>query len=134
MNRDVEQHFANYPEDVGVRLGHLREMVIELANELKLGDVTECLKWGEPSFSVSKGSPFRMDWKASSPTNCFLFFHCQTRLVETFKEVYGTELVFQGNRAIILNLAEPWPVSSIRHCVEIALTYHQRKHLPLLGM
>ena len=50
-----------------------------------------------------------------------------------FRELYAEELEFQGNRAIILSLSQPLPEAVIKHCLELALTYQQRKHLPLLG-
>lgn len=132
MDKAVKSHFESYPEGVRVRLEELRILVLEVASELELGEVEESLKWGEPSYSVKTGSPVRMDWKSKSPNNFYLFFNCQTRLVDTFRELYGEVLEFQGNRAIVLRLSEPMP-EAIRHCLELGLTYQQRKHLPLLG-
>lgn len=132
MDKAVKSHFDNYLENVRVRLEELRNLVLEVASELELGEVEESLKWGEPSYSVKTGSPIRMDWKPKSPNNFYLFFNCQTRLVDTFRELYGEVLEFQGNRAIVLCLSEPMP-EAIRHCLELGLTYQQRKHLPLLG-
>ncbi|EWH08282.1 hypothetical protein DS2_18198 [Catenovulum agarivorans DS-2] len=133
MNKAVKERFNEYPENARVRLAGLRNLVFQIACELDLGDVDETLKWGEPSYSVKLGSPLRMDWKPKSPNNYYLYFNCQTKLVDTFRELYGEELVFQGNRAIVLSLSKPIPESVIRSCLELALTYHQRKNLPLLG-
>ncbi|MBF4242963.1 DUF1801 domain-containing protein, partial [Vibrio anguillarum] len=121
-------------ENVRIRLEELRNLVFQIVSELDLGDVDESLKWGEPSYSVKTGSPLRMDWKLKSPNNYYLFFNCQTKLVDTFRELYGDELVFQGNRAIVLSLSKPLPETVIKSCLELALTYHQRKNLPLLGV
>ncbi|WP_219703620.1 DUF1801 domain-containing protein [Marinomonas lutimaris] len=133
MNKAVQIRFDEYPENARIRLEELRSLVFRIAAELELGDVQESLKWGEPSYSVKVGSPLRMDWKPSSPDHYYLFFHCQTKLVDTFRELYGDVLEFQGNRAIVLSLFSPLPEATIKHCLELALTYHQRKHLPLLG-
>ncbi|MDC5839601.1 DUF1801 domain-containing protein [Vibrio europaeus] len=133
MNNAVKERFEEYPENARVRLTELRNLVFEIASELDLGEVDETLKWGEPSYSVKTGSPLRMDWKLKSPNNYYLFFNCQTKLVDTFRELYGEELVFQGNRAIVLSLSKPIPETAIKCCLELALTYQQRKHLPLLG-
>jgi hypothetical protein len=54
-------------------------------------------------------------------------FHCQTNLVETFRELYPTELSYSGNRAIILNADDAVPEPALRHCVALALTYHLNK-------
>lgn len=133
MNKAVQIRFDEYPENASIRLEELRSLVFRIAAELELGDVQESLKWGEPSYSVKIGSPLRMDWKSSSPDHYYLFFHCQTKLVDTFRELYVDVLEFQGNRAIVLSLFAPLPEATIKHCLELALTYHQRKHLPLLG-
>ncbi|HHX8527868.1 DUF1801 domain-containing protein [Vibrio diabolicus] len=133
MDKVVKDRFDEYPENARVRLEELRNLVFQVASELELGEVDETLKWGEPSYSVKTGSPLRMDWKLKSPNNYYLFFNCQTKLVDTFRELYGDELVFQGNRAIVLSLSKPLPETVIKSCLELALTYHQRKNLTLLG-
>ncbi|MEZ9478480.1 DUF1801 domain-containing protein [Vibrio splendidus] len=133
MDRAIKTHFNEYPDDVRERLEELRSLIFELSSDLGLGDVEESLKWGEPSYSVKTGSPIRIDWKLKSPNNYYLFFNCQTKLIDTFRELHDGTLVFQGNRAIVLNLTEPIPKAPIKQCLELALTYQQRKHLPLLG-
>ena len=62
-----------------------------------------------------------------------MLFHCGTRLVETFRELYHDALTFEGNRAIVLRATTDLPVAPLKHCISIALTYHQRKKFPLLG-
>lgn len=133
MDRVVKDRFDEYPENARARLEEVRNLVFKVAAELELGDVEESLKWGEPSYSVKTGSPLRIDWKLKSPNHYYLFFNCKTKLVDTFRELYGEVLEFQGNRAIVFSLSEPLPEGIIKHCLELALTYQQRKHLPLLG-
>ncbi|EGR1985690.1 TPA: DUF1801 domain-containing protein [Vibrio parahaemolyticus] len=132
MDKVVKDRFDEYPDNARVRLEELRNLVFQIASELELGEVDETLKWGEPSYSVKTGSPLRMDWKLKSPNSYYLFFNCQTKLIDTFRELYSDELVFQGNRAIVLSLSKPLPEKVIKSCLELALTYHQRKNLPLL--
>jgi len=134
MNEPVESRFNDYPHHVRSKLEELRALILSVAADLELGDVTESLKWGEPSYSVNSGSPIRIDWKPKSPDNYYLFFNCNTKLVDTFRELYGDVLSLQGNRAITLSLSESLPVGVIRHCVELGFTYQKRKHLPLLGV
>lgn len=129
----VQSCFQAYPKQVQTRLVELRELILTVAAELNLGQVEESMKWGQLSFSVKTGSPFRIDWNAKSPEHYYLFFHCQTKLVDTFRQLYDKELEFQGNRAIVLPLSEPLPKQAISHCLSLAFTYRQRKHLPLLG-
>ncbi|OCQ23519.1 hypothetical protein A7985_06150 [Pseudoalteromonas luteoviolacea] len=134
MNRLIKQKFAEYPDHVREKLGELHALIIDVAGNLELGPVDESLKWGEASYSVKSGSPIRIDWKRSSPTQYFIFFNCQTKLVDTFRVVYGKRLVFQKNRAIILSISEPIPNVVLSHCIELAFTYKQRRGLPLLGV
>jgi hypothetical protein len=56
-----------------------------------------------------------------------VYFHCQTDLVETFRELYPTELSYGGNRCIVLDAAQKLPEPELRHCVALALTYHLNK-------
>ena len=133
MDQALKTHFDEYPDDVRTRLEELRSLIFELCSGLDLGEVEESLKWGWADFSVKTGSPIRIDWKLKSPNNYFLFFNCQTKLIDTFRELHDGKLAFQGNRAIVLNLTEPLPKAPIKQCLELALTYQQRKHLPLLG-
>lgn len=129
----IQNKFAQYPPKVQPALSNLRHLIYSLATELELGAVEEALKWGEPSFKVKTGSPIRIDWKASTPDNYYIFFNCQTKLVDTFRELYSDQLVFQGNRAVVFTLNEPLPERTVKHCLTLALTYQKVKHLPLLG-
>ncbi len=136
MKNSIQNKFDQYPEAVKPPLNALRQLIYSLAEELKLGAVEETLKWGEASFKVKTGSPIRIDWKAATPDNYYLYFNCQTKLVDTFRELYTDVLVFQGNRAIVLNINETTPPSAtlaLKHCLTLALTYQKVKHLPLLG-
>jgi hypothetical protein len=64
----VEAVFANYPDFVRARMQHLRELVIETAEETEgVAILEETLKWGEPSFVTKNGSTLRMDWKEKKP-------------------------------------------------------------------
>ena len=68
---------------------------------------------------------FRSDRVKSAANRYALFFHCQTDLVETFRELYPTELSYGGNRSIFLNADDDIPEQALRHCVALALTYHR---------
>ena len=107
--------------------------MFSVAENHNLGEVQETLKWGEPSYLVNKGSPVRIDWKPQSPNQYYIFFHCQTKLVDTFSELYLNAIEFQGNRAIVLNVDQRLPEAIVRHCVKLAFQYKAIKHLPLLG-
>lgn len=132
MKPEVEAKFSTYPVAAREQLRRIRDLVLSVVVEDDLGEVEETLKWGEPSFLVKGGSTIRMDWKPNDPDVIKVYFHCQTSLIETFKEIYRDEFVYEGKRAIVIPLgaAESAP---LKHCLKMALQYHRLKHLPLLG-
>lgn len=134
-NQAVREIFDNYPREVLPQLLQLRQLIFEVAKERGLRDnIEETLKWGEPSYLSKKGSTVRLDWKESKPDRISLYFNCNTKLVDTFRAIFPDDLAFEDNRAIVLELGKELPVQELKTCILLALTYHTRKHLPLLGM
>ena len=133
MEVQIQNKFDTYPKSAQVALLEIRSLILDVAEQQKLGTVEETLKWGEPSYLVKGGSAVRFDWKEKTPQQYFLFFNCKTKLVDTFRELYSNDLGFQGNRAIVLNLNEPIPITIVQHCIELSLKYKSIKGLPLLG-
>jgi hypothetical protein len=113
---------------------HIRTLILDIAQQQNLGDVEESLKWGEPSYLVNGGSTVRFDWKPKYPDQYCIYFNCQTKLVDTFRELHSDELTFEGNRAIVLNVNKAFPHIPISQCIELSLRYKKIKHLPMLGV
>jgi Domain of unknown function (DU1801) len=133
-NPQVAEKFSQYPTLIQLKLLFLRQLILEM--RLDKGhfiSIEETLKWGEPSYLAQQGSTIRMDWKSAKPEQYALYFNCKTKLIDTFKALYGDQLRFEGNRAIIFDLRDEIPVDVLKHCIFLSLTYHDRKHLPLLG-
>lgn len=133
-NPATAQKFASYPVHVKYQMDALRELIREVAVEAE--DVTaleETLKWGEPAFLTKKGSTVRMDWKQKAPDQYAVYFKCTSKLVGTFREVYGDLFRYEKNRAIVFSLTEEIPRTELKDCLRMALCYHSLKHLPLLG-
>lgn len=125
--------YNQVPENAKTHLLQLRNVILDVAESIDSGEVEESLKWGEPSFHLAGGSPIRIDWKEKTPDHYYLYFNCNSKLVTTFRELYSQSLQFEGNRAIVLTLGQPIPHEELQHCLRLAFTYHQIKHLPLLG-
>lgn len=134
MNPDIQTKFDSYPKDARQQLESVRKLILKIAAENALGDVEETLKWGEASFLVQGGSAIRIDWKPKEPGVIKVFFHCQTSLVETFKEIYRNEFEYEGKRAIVIPLNTNIEQVPLGHCISLALKYHSIKNLPLLGV
>ena len=134
-NPEVEEVFKSYPDNIRIKMLFLRQLVLETAKELdSVKIVEETIKWGEPSYLTKSGSTIRMDRKKSKPEKYAMYFHCKTKLVDTFKELYKDKFEFDGNRAIIFNTNDRVPVNELKHCISLSLTYHDIKHLPMLGV
>ena len=133
MDEKVKQKFDSYPGNARSKLMEIRKALFEVASKDNVGEVNETLKWGEPSYLVKEGSTVRMDWKPKNPEQICVYFHCQTILVETFREIYRDVFGFEGNRAIVILISESIPIEELKHCISMSLRYHKIKHLPLLG-
>jgi hypothetical protein len=123
--------FGAYPKPVKAKLLALRRLIFETAGVTNgVGRIEETLKWGQPSYltpETKSGSTIRIDRVKTSPGQYAIYFHCQTDLVETFRQLYPTELSYGGNRSILLDASEKLPEPELRHCVALALTYHLNK-------
>lgn len=132
---DVAEIFDAYPTHIRKKMLFLRQLVFDAASETDgVGEVEETTKWGEPSYIAKGGSTVRMDWKSSNPSQYAMYFHCNTKLVDTFKELYSDVFKFEGNRAIVFHESDVIPAEEIKHCIALSLTYHSRKKLPMLGV
>lgn len=133
MDEAVREKFESYPVNARVRLSEIRKLIFELAIEEGVGEISESLKWGEPSYASKGGSPIRLGWKAINPDTVSIYFNCKTTLVETFREVYKSTFEYAGNREILFATSDPMPLDQLKACITMALKYHKIKHLPLLG-
>ena len=131
----MEQVFNAYPEYVKSKILHLRSLILDVANGIdSINTLEETLKWGEPSYLVKKGSTLRIDWKPKKPNQYAIYFKCTSKLVETFKIVFKDSFEFEGHRAIVFQLNDTVPETELKQCIAAALTYHNVKQLPFLGL
>jgi hypothetical protein len=118
-----------HPRPIKSKLLALRNLILDTARRTEgVGTLEETLKWGQVSYLTSackSGSTVRID-RVKAADQVAVFFHCQTNLVETFRELYP-ELSFSGNRAILLDAQAKLPEAELRHCLALALTYHSAK-------
>ena len=123
----------SYPRPIGAKLQALRRLILDTARKTEgVGALAETLKWGQVSYLTSEsrsGSTIRIDQVKSTAGRTAVYFHCQTNLVETFRELYP-HLRYGGNRSILLDANDELPEAELRHCVALALTYHLNKLKP----
>lgn len=131
-NVEVAKVFNTYPAMIRVKLMVLRKLIFEVASATPgVGDLTETLKWNQPSYLTEQsgsGSLIRIDQVKDEPGKYAMYFHCQTTLVEQFRRMFEGEFKFIGNRCILFDVAKTVPETKLRHCIELALTYHHRRY------
>ena len=131
----VKEKFASYPSAVRKKLQHLRQLIIETAEETPAIDtLEETLKWGEPSYISNIGSTIRIDWKAKTPDQYAIYFKCTSLLAPTFRMVYASDFNYEKNRAILFSMKDIIPKEKLKSCIAAALQYHKVKQLELLGI
>ena len=118
------------PRTDQIQIAGVRRLILETARATEgVGALEEALKWGQVSYLTTEsksGSTIRIDQVKAEAGQYAVYFHCQTDLVETFRELYP-ELRYSGNRAVLLDAGEKLPEAALRHCVALALTYRARK-------
>jgi hypothetical protein len=132
-NISVTAVFKTYPPDLRAKLMALRELVFDTADKTPaVGRLTETLKWGQPSYltqETGSGTTVRID-RLKAADGYAAYFHCQSGLVEQFRELYPETFKYQGKRAIVFGSGDRVPAKELRHCIALALTHHARKKKP----
>lgn len=130
-NAQVAAVFRTYPMAIRKKLLLLRQLILDTASVTSgVGKLEETLKWGQPSYLTAEsksGSTIRIDQRKTHTRQYAIYFHCQTILVETFREIFRDRLKFEGNRGIVFDENDRIPVAELRHCIALALTYHLNK-------
>ncbi|HET6732765.1 DUF1801 domain-containing protein [Mycobacterium sp.] len=105
----------------------VRELVFAVADRHhRIGPLVETLKWGQPSYLPEQsrsGTTVRLG--RVDADRVALFVHCQTTLVQTWRERFP-HLTFRDNRAAVLDPTAAVPAAELEHCIELALTYKLR--------
>jgi hypothetical protein len=127
----VAEVFATYAPAQKKKLTELRDIIYQVAATTEgIGAIEEVLRWQQPSYltpETGSGSTVRIDAIKGQPQKYAMYFHCQTGLVDHFRQIYPRQFSYEGNRALVFDVADEVPEAELRHCVSLALTYHLRK-------
>ncbi|WP_430867396.1 DUF1801 domain-containing protein [Demequina aurantiaca] len=127
---EVEAILADYPDAVREKILAVRRLILDVASATPgVGELSEQLKWGQPSFLTTasgSGTTVRVD-RLRGTDDVAVFTHCQTPLVNDFRDEYGDRFRYDGKRAIVLSSTEPLPEPELREHLRAALTYHSAK-------
>jgi len=130
-NAQIAAVFDACPAGMRSKLMTLRQLIFDVASQTDgVGELEETLKWGSPSYltAMSKsGTTLRIDRRSSQDGTYAICVHCQTNLLDQFRERHGNGLTYDGNRGVILDEGDEIPVEELRYFIYLALTYHLRK-------
>lgn len=129
-SKDVHAYFIKQSKQVKEAMLYLRNLIYSVSRHSDLiGEIEETLKWGEPSYINGlprTGTTLRLAPTGNSEHELGLFVHCQTSLIDSFKEMHPT-LDYQGNRCLLLDINNLPDQTIIEHFVFLAMTYHYQK-------
>lgn len=110
-------------------LAALRNVILDIAEEEKVGPLEETLKWGQQSFLTSNtkaGTTIRIDEDKSNGGQFALYVHCQTTLVERWRERFS-DFTFGGNRSVHFSNVSDVQRTEVKIMIAETLTYHRKK-------
>ncbi|GLQ35712.1 hypothetical protein GCM10007939_19950 [Amylibacter marinus] len=112
---EIRKSFDALPADAL----ELRALIYRTADDI--GDVTENLRWGQPSYSTPQATPLRIG--APKTGGFALYAHCQSSVIPTFAQTFGAEFDIQGTRAVHFQSAADLQPEKLRLLIRHALTY-----------
>lgn len=130
MDPKVGAVFDAYPPVLRSPLLELRRLILETAVEADVGDMVETLKWGQPAYLTTTprtGTTIRIDAIKGSADRYAMYVNCKTTLLESYRLLYPDAFEFEGQRAVILSITSPPSITALKHCIAMALTYHQAR-------
>jgi Domain of unknown function (DU1801) len=126
--KQTRDALSGLPDHLKEKLFSLRDLILETAVENPaIGPLEETLKWGEPAFLTSAtkaGTTVRINRHNKDDNQYAMYVHCQTDLLDRYRQLYSDTLTFDGDRAVVFNIAEKPPLEAVKHCIAMALTYH----------
>ncbi|MBX2812558.1 MAG: DUF1801 domain-containing protein [Myxococcales bacterium] len=128
---EVSKVYQSLSPKIRNRLFEVRKLILEVAEDVApISPIRETLKWGQPSYLPTiprTGTTVRVGHTPKRPHKFSVYFHCQTTLVETFRELFPQTFEFGGNRSLIFDVDQPLPVEELKQCVHMAFTYHLKR-------
>ena len=125
--------FSSYPEPLRTKLLALRQLILDTARTTEgVGPLEETIKWGQVSYltpETRSGSTVRIDQVKPAAEQYAVYFHCQTNLVETFRELYPDQLRRQPKHSPghLQGAAEGGAASLRGACADLSSQQAQRR-------
>jgi len=126
----IAEAYQQFPPGLREKLIALRELIHDVAASTEgVGRLEETLKWGQPSYltpETKSGSTLRLG-VSKDGRYAGLYVHCQTNILESFRDRFPDAFRYEGARAILFTEDEELQPEKLRDCIAHALTYHLRK-------
>lgn len=125
MTPEIQTVFDAAPDAAKEGMLCLRELIFEVAGGLpEIGDVTETLRWGQPSYVTSRRAGASLRLGVPKTGGFALYTHCQTSLIADFSTAFPNADKVEGTRAI--HFDDVSQVDAARHgmLIRAILTYH----------
>lgn len=124
MSPEVRAAYDAMTEPARDRALALRDLVLRVAAAEGIV-LDETLKWGEPAYLPGRrGTTLRIGIdKAGGDLR--LLVNCRTSLVAQWREMFGSNLHCDGNRAVRVD--RDTDEGALAICIAMALTYHQAR-------
>ncbi|MDE0588410.1 DUF1801 domain-containing protein [Halocynthiibacter sp. C4] len=122
---EIAAVFAGFPAGVRPTLLAVREVLFSEAHaDTEVGEVSETLKWGQPSYVPTRantGTPLRLG--VAKTGEAAVFVHCQTTVVHDFQSLFPDAFVYEGNRAVLLSDLKEEQRAGLRMLIRSCLRY-----------
>ncbi|GHA59542.1 hypothetical protein GCM10008927_26370 [Amylibacter ulvae] len=126
-NPQIEQAYASFPENVHEGANRLRDLILTTGAQLAdVDNITECLRWGQPSYISPIGTALRIGVPKSGGFG--LFTHCQSNVISNFTQTFGPDFRFDGNRGVLFETENDIQPDKLRLMIEHALTYKLKRN------
>ncbi len=122
----VAKAFAAIDAPHRERLMALRALIYEIAaTEPQVGQLTETLKWGQPSYlteETKSGTTIRLGCPKDG--GVAVYVHCQTSILSDVQALFPKDAAYDGNRGLHVPLQGSLPRAPLEMLIRRALTYH----------
>ena len=126
-DKDVAEKYEALPVAFRDRLLAIRKLIFDVAASTKgVGIIEETLKWDTPSYLTVRpksGTTIRLAAMPEKGQYGF-YVHCQTTLIQGFRDIYPDIFSYEKNRGMIFNIDDEIAEEELCHCISMALTYH----------
>jgi len=122
----LEDAFQRFPSQLLDQARGLRVLIQETAASEGINGLEETVKWGEPAFLPGKtGTTVRIGHDPVAG-HLKLLVHCQTDLVERWRQRFGDRLRYEGNRAVLIPADRALDETALASCIAEAFTYRRK--------